>query len=81
MSLFLDGILGLGADAQCLPSLLPGSISPSHYDVSFPSDAHPDGYFVCKWRLGQYMSRVIDCWTNRTAPTSSGGSAPSLRVE
>jgi len=42
--------------------------------VSFPSDAHPDGYFVCKWRLGRYMSRVIDCWTARTAPSSSSKS-------
>lgn len=42
--------------------------------MSFPSDAHPDGYFVCKWRLGRYMSRVIDCWTARTAPSSSSKS-------
>lgn len=48
---------------HCLTALLPGSISPKHYDTPYPSDAHKDGFFVWKWNLGLHMTKVFDYWT------------------
>ncbi|WOO86078.1 putative transcriptional regulatory protein [Vanrija pseudolonga] len=48
---------------HCLTALLPGSIAPRHYDTAFPSDAHKEGYFFTKWKLGLHMQRVFDYWS------------------
>ncbi|KAL1405011.1 hypothetical protein Q8F55_008634 [Vanrija albida] len=48
---------------HCLTALLPGTIAPRHYDTAFPSDAHKDGYFFWKWKLGLHMQRVFDYWS------------------
>lgn len=56
--------LGSRSRAQCLTALLPGSIAPRHYDTAFPSDAHREGYFFTKWKLGLHMQRVFDYWSS-----------------
>lgn len=53
---------------HCLTALLPGSIAHDHYDTPFPTDAHPEGYFVWKWNLGVHMQRVHDFWTRVENP-------------
>lgn len=53
-------------------AFLPDGIRRSQYSTFFPIDEHLEGYYVCKWRLGEYLSRIAEMWSGAEVPSETG---------